>query len=490
VALATVFAALALQVPASASVRVSAAPTLVPSFQRHVSDYVIRCEPGEATRISVAASHGDRVAVAGRAARGGRFTAMVRRGSSEAFTVRVRADGRTSTHHVRCLPPSFPTWEAKRRGRPQAQWYVLTPNGLASSGYAAIFDAHGVPVWWAHTSAYAPWDAKLLPNGDLAWARFFGFRFGQTLDEAYEERRLDGSLVRTISAVGGPTDTHDMEQLPDGNYLVLLFRKRSGVDLRSRGGPRDGTVLDGEVQELTPSGKRVWSWNSSKHIALAETQERWWRIISKQQKQFPRKNRQYDLVHINSVEPDGDGFVISLRCLDAVIRVDRTTGDVQWKLGGTHRPQSLSVKRDPHHNLPLAGQHDARLYRDGSLTVFDNGSYLDRPPRVVRYRIDTKARTATLLEDIRLASAKKSNYAGSARKLAGGNWAISWGGTRFVTEQTEAGKPALTLHLAREIASYRAAPIAHGVLSARRLRGEMDRLVAAGAGRSGVDSGP
>ena len=42
----------------------------------------------------------------------------------------------------------------------------------------------------------------------------------------------------------------------------------------------------------------------------------------------------------------------------AVYSIDRSTGDINWKLGGTHTPESLEVKNDPNGDYPLGGQHD------------------------------------------------------------------------------------------------------------------------------------
>ena len=78
--------------------------------------------------------------------------------------VRVVANGTGSTHHVRCLPLDFPTWTVDRHRRPESQFYVLTPVGRHSDGYVAVFDARGVPVWWIHSSWYAPWDGKLMAS--------------------------------------------------------------------------------------------------------------------------------------------------------------------------------------------------------------------------------------------------------------------------------------------------------------------------------------
>jgi hypothetical protein len=464
---------------AGASVRITTDPTLSPPYKPYISDYVSRCVPGSDVRVSVSASDGDRVAVGSRPERSGDFTDGVKRKSGTSFTVKVASHGQTTTHHVRCLPRDFPDWTTRRTGTPQAQWYVLTPTGPHSFGYVAIFDTHGVPVWWMHASSYAPWDGKLLPDGNLAWARSLDTHFGVDPSIGWEEHRLDGRLVRTLKTTGSPTDTHDLEQLPNGHYLLDTYKPRSGVDLSPYGGPKHARVYDGEIQELTRAGKVVWSWNSKDHIGLSET-GRWYPRILASENGEPASKRTYDLVHLNSVEPDGDGYVVSARFLDAVFRIDKATGDVTWKLGGTKTSKSLAVENDPLASLPFDGQHDARLYSDHTLTVFDNGSLSPRRPRVVRYGIDTGKRTATLIEQIRQSETPRSTWGGSARKLPGGNWVIYWGGTRLMTEMTVAGEQVLGILLGgdvHDVYSYRAFPMPPGQLSAKTLRHAMTEIV-------------
>jgi hypothetical protein len=460
--------------PAQASVDVTAHPTLYPRFDRKVSDYVSRCSTDRPLRLDVRASGGDRVAVGDRAAKSGEFSARVRRRVGTAVEIRVKRKGAGTTHRVRCLPRDFPRWRVRRRGTPKAQWYLVTPIGGRTRGQVAIFDSDGVPVWWWHSSSYGPWDAKLLPNGRLAWTRYLGDRFGTRDAEAYEERELDGTLRRSIRVVGAPTDTHELQQLPNGNYLVEAYKPRDGVDLRPYG-PADARVYDALIQELTPSGKVVWSWNSKDHIRLAET-GRWWQFLNRQGSPESSDRRSWDLVHVNSIEPDADGLILSARHLDAVFRIDRATGAVDWKLGGTKRPESLRVIGDPHAHLPLAGQHDARLWGDGTLTVLDNRTGFDVPPRAVRYRIDTDARTARLLESIDVPDDLRSECCGSARKLRGSHWVVYWGAKPGpVTEQTPAGKLVFELDFGRRW-GYRGIPVEPGVLSAKALRRAMERL--------------
>jgi hypothetical protein len=477
-ALAVAVCCLAVPVQAAAAVKLTTEPKLKPSFKRYVSDFVSRCEPGKPLRFRVEATDGYKVAVGGQPARSGEFTAGVVRRVGDQVSVRVTADGRTTTHHVRCLPQDFPGYSVKRYREPQAKWYVLTPIGPKTQGYVAIFDSRGVPVWWWHTSAYGPWDGKVLENGNVLWSRQFNDRFGLRPDEAAEEHRLDGSLVRTLQTEGSPTDMHDAVLTPEGNYLMDTYRRRCCVDLRAHGGPKQAVVYDGEIQELTPAGKVVWRWSSKDHFKLRETT--WWRHIKKGSENAPPSERGYDLVHINSMDPDGDGIVVSARFIDAVFRIDKKTGDIDWKIGGVHRKESLEVLDDPLGDHPLDGNHDARVYPGHSVTVHDNGTSEHRPPRALRYRIDAKKRTAKLLEDIE-PKYPFSGWGGSARKLPAGNWVVYWGGNDRMSEIAPGNEKVLDLTFHDRHWSYRAIPVPRGQLGAAAIRRGMSALARTGA---------
>jgi hypothetical protein len=186
-----------------------------------------------------------------------------------------------------------------------------------------------------------------------------------------------------------------------------------------------------------------------------------------------------DVYHFNSMENDGDGMVISLRHEDAVYRIDKATGAVDWKVGGTTTADSLTVVGDPAVSSGtgiFGGQHDARIYSDGTLTVHDNGTRRSRPPRSVRYSIDETANTATLLERVTDLEAPNSGCCGGSRKLPGGNWVMAWGQNPFVTELTPAGGRVYKVTFTQGLFSYRANPVPFGTLSAAAVRGGMDTM--------------
>lgn len=461
---------------APASLTISAQPALFPSFSPDIPDYVVRCA-GATTQVDVAAPGGTSVSVDQQEPREGTFSALVDVVEGEAFTVDTEdVTGDRASYHVRCLPSDFPAFTAERLGPTQAEFYVVAPSIMSnfggfppgtSSDYIAIFDNDGVPVWWYRDTGSL--DAKLLPNGHIAWINgvdpvTLGSPVGMV------EVELDGTRVRTLNTVGSDADQHEVQLLPNGDYLMARYYRRPGVDLTPCGGSPNDTVVDNELQELTPDGQLVWSWDAGDHIPVSELGPHWASQCS--------GSGLHDIYHFNSAEPDGDGYVLSFRHLDAVYRIDKATGNIQWKLGGTHRPESLAVVNDPEASVGgvFGGQHDARVLPDGTLTVSDNGTSAGRAPRAVRYAIDEDAGTATLLEDVRDPAAPSSACCGSARRLPGGDWVDEFGAQPYVTELKPSGERVFRLSFTQGIFSYRADPLVFGRLSRETLRTGMDAM--------------
>lgn len=245
------------------------------------------------------------------------------------------------------------------------------------------------------------------------------------------------------------------------------------MDLSAYGKPSDATVLDAEVQEVTPAGTRVWSWSSQGHIDPAET-GRWWDGLAPNR--LPDGRDAYDYLHINSVEPDSDGLILSLRHTDAIYRISRSDGNVVWKLGGTTTAESLTVSGDPL-GYTFGGQHDARREPDGTVTIHDNGTGLGRAPRAVRFQVDETTGTADLVESVSDPDVTVSLCCGSARRLDAGGWLVGWGnlGNPTVGGYAADGSPTFRLRVPDGFV-YRAVPVPRSEVGAAQLRQGMDAM--------------
>ena len=475
---------------AAGTVQITATPGLYPAFNAAVSDYVVRCTAATPVKVTVS-SPGTTTAftVDGKQVATG-STSSVSLKPGQSFAIGVTPQGGVAqSYYVRCLPSGFPTWTSSRPGSPQAEYYLVAPSfstGFAqASRYIAIFDTNGVPVWWTlPPSPYKPVDAKLLPNGDVLWTEMSGS--DPDLGYTAEEHKLDGTPIdQKISPTAGyQSNTHEVQLLSDGDYLVTGTYARSGFNLTGLGGPASATIRDDVIQEVTPGGLAVWTWDAADHVGLDEVDPQWWTTIV-------RGGSPYDVFHMNSAVTDASGnLLVSLRYTDAVFKIadpagTTSPGKVIWKLGGsapTKEPGTrLTIVGDPVFAAGggFGGQHYARFFDagDGNLyvTLHDNGTGRNRAPRAVRYRIDEAAKTATLVEQVTDTAAPnlRSSCCGSAKKLPGGDWVMSWGGNPIVTELTPAGQRAFVLTFGGAF-SYRADPILPGVLTRDQLRSAMN----------------
>ena len=181
----------------------------------------------------------------------------------------------------------------------------------------------------------------------------------------------------------------------------------------------DNNVIDCKVEEVSPQNTAVWTWDASQHIGLNETN-----TVTGQPFQGPpwvldtiNTTPAADIYHCNSVAVDEDSsspyfgdVLVSMRHLDAVFLIDKTTGDVIWKMGGTvlnsGDPESgqttpakyVAITGDS--ETQFCGQHDARFVPTPNSAVEDVSVYDDHTSctgaaRGVEYAIDTTADTAT-----------------------------------------------------------------------------------------------
>ena len=452
-------------------VRITSTPALTPSYSPSIHDYVVRCNPATPVRFSAWAAAGTTAMIDGRSA----SSTAVRLEAGQAATIEGRAAAGETDYHVRCLPQDFPQWTEATVGS-SGIWTIATPTlslGTARSHYIVVFDEHGVPVWW-YKARRVPIDAKLLPQpgGQSPAIAFSSF---PASSEEYQVRRLDGTFVRRIVSPDGQIDDHELQVDSNGDYAFLVYAPKSGVDLTPFGGPADATVLQGEIEEVNPAGKLVWSWSTDGHVSMSES-ARWVKTILSMPVPLAGGVQGYDFFHANAVSLGRSIVLLSLRQTDGVYAIDRATGQILWKLGGTPTPESLTVVGDPADATdPLGGQHDARLLPDGTVTVFDDGTLLGRAPRALHFRIDPVARTATLIGEVSDPTVTSSFCCGSARLLASGNWLVSWGGDPVVGEYRPDGTPVWRLSF-DGLFSYRIVPVALGELSADELRAGMDAM--------------
>lgn len=409
-----------------------------PPYSPDQADYAVRCG-SDGAELELDLLSGTTAKVNGVPVAAGTIPLDVAAG--DLTSVRLTRSGSTSTHWFRCVPDDFPRFDVERSADTTPGWYLTVGyvDGSAN-GYALIMDPAGAPVWYQRVGEQGI-ELRRRADGLLVHAPKLGPRYGVPPDGAYQVITLTGEVVDEIETVADPgtpgveypTDHHDMVDLSGGRSALLSYPLLPGQPLSVLGdGFADGdTIADNVIQEVGPDGDLLWTWRASEHFSYEEVTY---------PKRFPPvpsyAGDEVDTWHINSLGLAGDGsgdYIASARHLDAVFRIDRATGDVEWILG-SFVPSGADPNPDGAQRLTIVGdplggprrQHDARL--DGNvLTLLDNRTDTGEPARAVAYEIDTGAGTATMLWSITTSSGSSSFGLGSHRTTFDGNTLVSWG---------------------------------------------------------------
>ena len=293
-------------------------------------------------------------------------------------------------------------------------------------------------------------DFKVQPDGNLSYADVIQITGG-----AWQSRYiiLDTSLapVDTFQCGNGYiADVHDFKLLPNG-HAVLIATDPEPVDMSPYGGDPNAIVLGCILQELDASKNVIFQWRSWDYIPLTDSY-------------YDLTTKTVDYFHQNAVDVDLDGnFLLSSRNLSQIIKIDRNTGNIIWKLGGKENEFSFINEHEENSPTYFSYQHDIAVLPNGNITLFDNGNQHPTPySRAVEYKLDRVDKTAELVWEYRHSPDIFTSAMGSVQRLSDGNTIICWGsagstaGNPTVTEVHPDNSVAIELSLPDGQTSYRA----------------------------------
>ncbi|HEY3961406.1 MAG TPA: arylsulfotransferase family protein [Gaiellaceae bacterium] len=287
-----------------------------------------------------------------------------------------------------------------------------------------IADDTGEPVWFHPTSSPAMNFRPAVYQGRpvLTWwqgstAHGLGDGTHIVVDRSYRE------LLRFPAGHGLPSDLHELQLTPQGTALVTSYQD-TNADLTAFGGARNGRVIGGIVQELElATGKVLFEWRSLDHVALDES--------------HAKLQDPWDYFHVNSIDVAADGnLIVSARNTWGVYKLDRSTGNMLWRLGGKRSDFALGP------GVRFAWQHDAREHDDGrTLTLFDDGArpQVEKQSRALVLALDERNMRAALARSYTHQPSVLAVALGSMQVLPNGNVLVGWGTAPYVTEYSSDG---------------------------------------------------
>ncbi|GAA1198981.1 arylsulfotransferase family protein [Prauserella alba] len=313
-----------------------------------------------------------------------------------------------------------------------------------------IVNRRGEPVWFNVRDGddEKPMDFRMqtyrgepvLTTWQGAAPSGFGIGKGIVFDQAYRQ-------IAEVNTGNGVADADLHEFLiTDRDTALIMAYNPVRADLRPVGGPADGWVSDGVIQEIDiESGEVLFDWRSLDHVDLAESQH----PVEGQ----GTEDQPYDYIHLNSIGLDDDGdLLVSARNTWAVYKIAKSDGALRWTLGGKNSDFRLGD------GVEFAWQHDARRQPDGTLSLFDNAA---SPPQANRSRglvlaLNEDAMTAAVDREYTHPAGLLCDNQGNLQLLDDGRAIVGWGCQPFTSEFDADGEWLTDWRTPEFVQSYRA----------------------------------
>lgn len=247
-----------------------------------------------------------------------------------------------------------------------------------------LIDMQGYIVHQWHHSGEPGLYSVLLENGNLLRA--------EVKEPKHTEHGGEGGCIQEIDWEGNivweyehyyprSCQHHSFKRCKNGNTLVLCWKHYSWEEATEKGRlkkyiPKDETYKEGLwvnfVEEVSPKGEVVWSWNMWDHIGEAEHEFNLNYVAASPY----YKQGLVDWAHINSVDnvPDYDEILLCSRTFGEIFFISKRTGEITYRFGNpTTRGKGESPTFINPGDQEFFGPHCATWTEDGKVILFDNG---------------------------------------------------------------------------------------------------------------------
>jgi len=277
------------------------------------------------------------------------------------------------------LPAGFPVYTVLQsqpdKMEPGYRFFMIR-NGDTRVGYIVAMDVNGEVVWYSVCPNLYDLDVRPLPDGNI-------FIPGE--ENKFSEINMLGQVVQTwFPPSGHPINPHDGFPTDHGTILYMSDNSRLVANI-----PTSATISNSPTQTANvddTSAVEISITNSaflhqwSPLNVLQPT-----RVTYLTYGDGSGSSYGVDTEHGNSVYDDTNdaSIIISLRNENAVIKVDRATGNLKWILGP---PADWGSAWQPFLLTPTTtpfdwnyGQHAAKLTPDGTLILYNDNNYQASP---------------------------------------------------------------------------------------------------------------
>jgi arylsulfate sulfotransferase len=245
------------------------------------------------------------------------------------------------------------------------------------------------------------------------------------LDENFNELKRISLLPYNGRTAADPNalDLHDFILIDDNHYIAMAYYEKKVNNIPPSLSPvNDCRVVSCIIQEVE-NGAVTREWDGTDYPEFYTS--------SVEGNSFSDTASIYDYMHLNSIAIDesDQNLVCSMRNVNQVIKINRTTGAIMWRLGGPNSDFFLTS------SLKFLRQHDVTFTDEGkTLLMLDNGAAGERDySRVLEFRLNESNHTIESYKSTTLPGNIFAGFMGSVQKR-GDNYFVCCGSTKKMLE--------------------------------------------------------
>jgi hypothetical protein len=226
------------------------------------------------------------------------------------------------------------------------------------------------------------------------------------IDAEFHELKRIRLLPNNIRMPEDPDllDAHDFILIDDNHYIIMTYYLQTVHNIPPELNPVTGPRVLAPIIQEVQNGEAIWEWNGADYPEF---------YANSAESNFADTAIQ-DHMHLNSlfIDPRDNNIICSFRNQDQVIKINRRTGDIVWRLGGKNSDFPLTA--DQH----FLRQHHATLINDNhTLLLYDNGEINQRPySRILEFTLDEMSKTVTDFKSVKVPENTFSQFMGSVQK--------------------------------------------------------------------------
>ncbi|MGL4606027.1 MAG: arylsulfotransferase family protein [Eubacteriaceae bacterium] len=370
------------------------------------------------------------------------------------------------TVYLRSLSSQLPKMLAAGESETEGNYYGTLTNTpalfeLNQKGEVVFYVAKNKTEFPNET--YWNFKKHVLENGDIRYSYYRGTIKGEgspltgsgsgkeiILDENY--RKLKSIVLNKDEDLKESAHIlpYDFIMLEDDHYIVMGYQLElvNNIPPELNPNPLGTKVVSNIIQEVKEK-ETLFQFISGQHPEL-------YQLSAEGNAYGDIYSEGEDYCHVNAItiDPKDENLVVSLRNANTIMKIDRKTGEILWKLSGNADEFGLSPEQKTFH------QNDVRITEDGEMTIFDDGNGPGQT-RVLQLKLDEVNKKVLEYQEYKIPGYSSQGF-GSAQKISNssGVYAIGWGenleGDAFLTEfDFLTGKKHLEVTMPLEKGTYR-----------------------------------